>query len=272
MSPHAAVGHQPGLAFDGLAERYDDVFTCSLIGRAQRNAVWRVVSQTFQPGASVLELNCGTGEDALFLARMGVSVFACDASERMIAVANRRRETEGTRSAVRFEVLPTERILEASPLGPFDGAFSNFSGVNCVADLGEIARQLSSLVRPGARVLLCLSTRICLWETLWFLSRGEFGRAFRRWKGHTTAKLGEFDVDVQYPSVKSLCKLFSPYFVLRGWSGIGVTVPPSYLEYLAQRYPRVLQWLGAIDERICGWPVFRGIGDHVLLLFERTAS
>jgi SAM-dependent methyltransferase len=273
MSPHATVaGHQPGLAFDSLADRYDDIFTSSLIGRAQRSAVWNVVTRTFRHGDSILELNCGTGEDALFLARLGVSVFACDASERMIAVAKRRRAAEGPASSVRFEVLPTERILEASPLGPFDGVFSNFSGVNCIADIAEVARQLSALVKPGARVLLCLSTRVCLWETLWFLSHGESRTALRRWKGHTTAKLGEFDVDVHYPAVRSLRKLFSPFFVLRRWTGVGITVPPSYLEHLAQRYPGVLHRLNAIDERICGWPIFRGMGDHVLVLFERTTS
>ena len=30
--------HQAGLAFDSIAEQYDDIFTRSLIGRAQRDA------------------------------------------------------------------------------------------------------------------------------------------------------------------------------------------------------------------------------------------
>ncbi len=273
MTPHSVtVAHQTGLAFDSLAEHYDDIFTSSLIGRAQRNAVWSVAAETFRNGDSILELNCGTGEDAFFLARIGASVFACDASERMIAVAKHRRGAEAPTSPVRFEVLPTERILEAWPLGSFDGAFSNFSGLNCVADIGEVVRQLSAMVKPGAPVLLCMSTRVCLWETLWFLSRGELRKAFRRWRGHASARLGGFDVEVHYPTVGSLRKLFSPFFVLRGWTGVGIAVPPSYLEHLARRHPGILRWLSTIDERISGWPGFRGIGDHVLLRFERTAS
>lgn len=82
--------HQAGLAFDSIAEQYDDIFTRSLIGRAQRDAVWDVLRRTFRTGERILELNCGTGEDALFLSRLGVSVVACDASKRMIAVAARR--------------------------------------------------------------------------------------------------------------------------------------------------------------------------------------
>jgi ubiquinone/menaquinone biosynthesis C-methylase UbiE len=268
----SAIGHQSGLAFDRLAEHYDDIFTCSLIGRAQRDAVWSIVTQTFHRGDSILELNCGTGEDALFLSRMGVSVFACDASEQMIAVAKRRCAAEGAPSSTRFEVLPTEQIIDARSVGPFDGVFSNFSGLNCVVDIASVARQLSALVKPGAPVLLCISTRICLWETLWFLAHGEFGKAFRRWKGHANAKLGEFMVEVQYPTIGNLRKLFSPFFCLRRWTGVGLAVPPSYLEHLARRYPSVLHRLRAIDETICAWPLFRGIGDHVLLRFERTAS
>jgi hypothetical protein len=39
MLPSTALQNPAGLAFDTLAERYDDMFTNSLIGRAQRDAV-----------------------------------------------------------------------------------------------------------------------------------------------------------------------------------------------------------------------------------------
>ena len=189
-SCYDAVGHPAGLAFDSIAEKYNELFTRSLIGRAQRNAVWEVLRRTFQPGERVLELNCGTGEDALFLARMGVSVLACDASQKMISVAAQRMAADASRALVELEARPTECVGELHEAGSFDGVFSNFSGLNCVADLRDIAQQLSRLVKPGGRLLLCLSTRFCLWETLWYMGRGEPKRAFRRWKGHAAASLG----------------------------------------------------------------------------------
>lgn len=272
MTHHTtALRHPAGLAFDSLAEPYDDIFTNSLIGRAQRDAVWSVASRTFRRGDHVLELNCGTGEDALFFSRLGISVFACDASEKMIAVANRRRSLEAPMSPVRFAVLPTEEIAVARLFGPFDGVFSNFSGLNCVSDIAAVAQQLATLVRPGGPALLCFSSRLCLWESLWFLIRGEAGRSVRRWKGCATATLGGESVKVQYPTVRRLRKLFSPYFHLRSWTGIGVTVPPSYSESLALRHLGFLNSLRAVDRMISGWPLFRSIGDHLLLSFERTA-
>ena len=267
-SCYDAVGHPAGLAFDSIAEQYDELFTHSLVGRAQRNEVWEVLCHTFRPGERVLELNCGTGQDALFLARMGVLVLACDASQKMISVAAQRMATEASRAQVELEVRPTERIGELREA--FDGVFSNFSGLNCVSDLRDIARQLSRLVKPGGRLLLCLSTRFCLWETLWYLGRGEPKRAFRRWKGHAAASLGDVDLTVNYPTVREITKQFDPMFALRSCRGIGVAVPPSYLEHLARKHPGVLRKLEAVDRLIMRWPICRVAGDHMLLAFERN--
>ena len=47
MLRSTALQNPAGLAFDTLAERYDDMFTNSLIGRAQRDAVWSMAIRTF---------------------------------------------------------------------------------------------------------------------------------------------------------------------------------------------------------------------------------
>jgi hypothetical protein len=229
MTVASEVPSQTVLAFDSLAARYDDLFTRSTIGRAQRDAVWDVLIDTFEPGAHILELNCGTGEDALFLADHCVSV-----------------------------------------VEPFDGAFSNFSGLNCVADLNRTARDLANLVTMGAPVLVCLSTRFCLSEMIWYLLHGQVRKAFRRFSGTATARVGEFTVKVQYPTLRALKRMFSSHFILRSCTGIGVAVPPSYVEPVMRRYPRFLSMLSRIDKRIARLPWFRTIGDHMLVHFERV--
>ena len=40
--------------FDAIAERYDSIFTESVIGRAQRQAVWRELEPMLAPGQRVL--------------------------------------------------------------------------------------------------------------------------------------------------------------------------------------------------------------------------
>ncbi len=115
MNNLAEVENQTVQAFDSLAARYDDLFTRSMIGRAQRGAVWKVLTETFKPGDHILEINCGTGEDALFLARNGISVVACDASEQMIRTARQRMEAEAPDAPIHFEVLPTEQLFVSVP-------------------------------------------------------------------------------------------------------------------------------------------------------------
>lgn len=45
--------HSKGiLACDGIAERYDDLFARSKVGRAQREAIQEVLIDTFCPGDS----------------------------------------------------------------------------------------------------------------------------------------------------------------------------------------------------------------------------
>jgi ubiquinone/menaquinone biosynthesis C-methylase UbiE len=263
---------QAVLAFNHMANDYDDHFTRSLIGRAQRSAVWEVALQTFHQGDCILELNCGTGEDALFLTQRGISVVACDASDRMIQVARSRHRAESPNSSIEFHHLPIEQITVLQQDTLFDGAFSNFSGLNCVKNLQQTAQDLASLIRPGAPVLLCMSTRFCIWEIFWFLAHGNARKAFRRCSGHTTAKVSEFSVDVYYPTVRKLQSIFSPYFTLHACTGIGVAVPPSYVETSICRYPKILQFLRSLDKTISGLPGFRVIGDHVLLSLKRSSE
>jgi SAM-dependent methyltransferase len=270
VTPLAIAQPQAALVFDQMAEEYDDVFTESMIGRAQRGAVWNVLRETFRAGDHILELNCGTGEDALFLARNDISVTACDASEQMVRVAHRRMQKESPNAAIQFKLLPTERLGELESTSKFDGAFSNFSGLNCVVDLKQTAEDLATLLPADTHLLLCLSTRFCVWEMIWYSLQGKFHKAFRRCSGHAAARVGAFSVDVYYPSVRNLKAMFSPAFVLRSCVGVGVSVPPSYVESWIQKRPKLLNRLCAIDRIISTLPGFRVLGDHMLLHFERV--
>lgn len=259
-------------AFDRMAPSYDDSFTRSLIGTAQRNAVWDVLLRAFRPGDRVLELNCGTGEDALFLARLGMSIVACDASTKMLEVAKLRKAGTSVKASVDFRLLRNEDLEVLSGAEVFDGALSNFSGLNCVADLRPVAKALGKLVRKGGNVVVCVSTRICLWEIAWYVARANFAKAFRRVGGETIAQLDGIDVTVRYPTIREMRHAFAPWFRVRAVRAVGLFVPPSYVENWAQRHRKMLRFLEGMDRIFSAWLVFRGIGDHVLVEFVRTEA
>jgi ubiquinone/menaquinone biosynthesis C-methylase UbiE len=260
-----------GTAFNRIAQDYDQIFTDSLIGRAQRSAVWKVLTRTFRKNEKILELNCGTGEDAIFLAGSGVSVVALDASREMIARAEQRRQHSSPQIPVVFRELPTERIGELHPETQYDGAFSNFSGLNCIADLGTVAASLAGLVKREGRLVLCFSTRFCLIEILYYFALGRWRKALRRCKGYTEVTLDGVQFTVYYPTLRRICRSFAPYFRLYSCTGIGVAVPPSYLEAWARQHPRVFLLLRRLEEQLATLPILRSMGDHVLLCFEKVS-
>ena len=258
-----------GRAFDSIAEEYDQLFTNSRVGRAQRDVVWECAATLFHSGGHILELNCGTGEDAIFLAERGIEVTACDASVLMIHHARSRQPHHGA-SQIHFHVIPSERINELPSPDLFDGAFSNFSGLNCVSDLGVIARKLARRMKSGAPILLCLSTRYCVWEMLHYVFRGDSRRAFRRCGGKSQVSIGPEKFPVYYPTLRSVAKSFHPFFRFRSATGVGVVVPPSYLEDWAAENPHLLGFCKAIDRLVRGLPGIRVLGDHMLLHLERV--
>jgi ubiquinone/menaquinone biosynthesis C-methylase UbiE len=243
-------------AFDRLASQYDRLWTRSAVGHLQREAVWRHIGVLFQPGQTVLDLGCGTGEDALRLMQAGVRVRAIDASGEMVKIARKR--------GVDAEFLPIEGcgLLEES----FDAVLSNFGALNCVEDVESLRQPLARLVRPGGYMAICVMGRFCAWETAWALLRGQPAKAFRRWRKSVMSSLG---MRVFYPSRKGLEGAFRPCFTLVNWRGIGLCVPPSYVTGLPAG---VLEKLDDIDRRVAHWPLLRGLADHRLFVFVRNPS
>jgi hypothetical protein len=72
--------------------------------------------------------------------------------------------------------------------------------------------------------------------------------------------------------VRFLARAFAPEFSLKSVQGIGVAVPPSYLEPWAQRHPRLLHLCEWADSWAARWPGIRALGDHVLVRLQRTSA
>ena len=210
--------------FDAVAEHYDETFTSSIIGLAQRAAVWKELAKAYRSGDRVLEIGCGTGADACFLAERGVRVTATDASAQMIVVATRRIHASNLDTFVQLRTLRAEHISSLPATQSFDGALSNFGALNCVEDIQQLARDLARLLRPGAKVFLCWMGPYCLWEMLSYTLQGKWSKAFRRLRGEgVTATLADGAlVRVRYPSVGSLARCFAPWFRLLSTQGVEI--------------------------------------------------
>jgi hypothetical protein len=189
----------------------------------------------------------------------------------MIEVAKSRLQNEDKPIDVSFQVLPTELLGSLVNERAFDGVLSNFSGLNCVRDLRQVAHDMATLTKPNATACLVLSTRFCLWEIAYHALHARFRKAVRRWTGKTTATLNGESLTVYYPTVSQIRRAFSGHFELRRVQGIGVFVPPSYLESWVKKHQRLFGYLKRMDRLVSALPVFRVIGDHMLLTFKRKS-
>jgi SAM-dependent methyltransferase len=252
-------------AFDALAAGYDAGFTASAIGQRMRAATWRRIDANFAPGQRILELNCGTGEVAVHLARRGVRVHATDCSEAMLDVTRAKVAGAGLAGLIHTAPLAIEDLARHRG-AEFDGALSNFGGLNCVADLRAVARGLAHALRPGARAVLCIMGPVVPWEWAWFLARRQPCKAFRRLQpGGTSWR----ELAVRYPAIPSVRRAFSPHFVERRLSAVGALVPPSYAEAWAARHPRLLESLDRWERCLETFLPLPWLADHYLLELER---
>jgi len=258
------------LAFDTIADGFDDRFGGWLSVAAQRRLVRRALAEAFPIGARLLEIGGGTGEDALWLAERGREVVLTDASPAMARVAAAKLAGQAGASV---EIAPAEALeglakqLAGSRL--FDGAYSNFAALNCVSDLAGFARGLARALRPGAPALLVLFGVFCPGEMLVEGLRGRPRNMFRRLaKGDVPARLGGRTFTVRYHRSKDIARALSPWFAPVARRGVGVFVPPSAAEPWISRRPKLLGGLEALDD-VAAKPL-ASLGDHVLYSFVRT--
>ena len=240
------------LSFDQVAAQYDDLWTSTPHGIAQRQQVWRAIDGLFQRGEHVLDIGCGTGVDAAHLRDLGLDVHATDASWEMVRAARHR-------GGFRVSMMRAEDIgtLEDT----YDGAISDFGAINCVADLTAFAEGLAKVVRPGGRVAICTIGRFCLWEFLHYALRLKFTKAMRRWRGSASSTLAE---KVYYPTVAQLAAAFEA-FELQSWTGIGLLAPPSYVGLSEATISRC----ASLDRSLAHLPLLRAMADHRLLILVR---
>src|SRR5574341_1173979 len=133
--------------FDAAALTYDEIFTQRRLGSWLREMVRERLP--FQPGDHILELGCGTGEDALWLAQRGISVMATDASAGMLARARQKIAAGGQEKQVAFEVFDMNLPASVSPaIGEgYAGALANFGALNCVVDRQRLPGVLAQRLR-----------------------------------------------------------------------------------------------------------------------------
>jgi SAM-dependent methyltransferase len=257
----------PGAVFDAVAAAYDADFTHTPLGQALRRRVWAVLARYVRPGQHWLELACGTGEDAVWLARQGARVTATDGSPRMMAVAQAKAEAAGLADRIAFLQLDLAGEWPTLGTAVCDGVLSDFGGINVLGDWRPLARFLATVLRPGGVVVLVPMGPWCPWEFFWYLVHGDLRTATRRRRGQAVARIGARSFSVAYPSPRRLHRDFAPWFDHLETLSLGFWLPPTALAGPIGRHPRLLAVLERLEARTAR--LTAGWGDHYIIAFRR---
>jgi SAM-dependent methyltransferase len=243
------------LAFDRAAAGYDREFGRNPAGLLFRHVFQERLRRLFAPGARVLDLGCGTGEDALFLASHGVRVHAIDVAPGMVARTRQKADAAGHGDRIVVEERAAEDVAAAGP--GFDGAYSDFGALNCAA-LGAVGEGLARALRPGAPLLLSVMGRWPLPERV--------ARPFRTSRPlDRPPRVEGLEIPTRYLTPHEVRDAFGPAFGWRETFALGVLAPgPPYEGWIA-RHPLAFGALAGLEGVVRAWPGLRNLGDHVVL-------
>ena len=251
-------------AFSRQSTTFDAYEEKNHILKWMRRQIHKEVLHYLPSNAHLLELNCGTGIDAVFFASNGCRVHATDIAEGMLS------ETAAKIDRFHFQdMISTQKCsyteLENVSERNFDYVFSNFGGLNCIDDLSKVTTKLPPLLNPGAHVSFVLMAPVCPWEMALAL-KGNVSIGFRRLKKNgAPSHLEGVHFTSCYFSPEEAIKKFGNEFEFISLKGIASVSPPPYLDKFPEKYPKLYSRLCKWDEKVSHiWP-FNHWADHYVL-------
>jgi ubiquinone/menaquinone biosynthesis C-methylase UbiE len=257
-------------AFSRTAEKYDSFAEDHPHLTRMRNKVYSHVMRYIPRGARILELNAGTGTDAVRLAQRGYFIHATDIAPGMLNRLRDKVNTLGLQDRVTMEetsFLSLENVQSA----PFDAVFSDLGGLNCIPNLTPVIQQLPTILKASGTVTWVLMPHICLWEMA-EVFRGNFSLAFRRFaRGSVRANLEGLNFDVYYFSPQQVIGCFGDDFELLALEGLSVITPTAESKNFAKWHPRLYHALSWLDDKLSPhWPWYAW-GDFYILTMRYKA-
>lgn len=254
-------------SFDKAAGNYDDTFTQTDIGKMQRSLVYTELSKHLDTVETILEINCGTGEDAIWLARQNFHVIATDISPKMIEIAKSKRTFDN----LRFEIANINEIPSKFDRKDFDLLLSNFGGLNCLSDveLKSFFQNISTVLTEKGKLALVIMPKNTLWEQFYFLAKAQFRNVSRRKKTSVIADVDGEKVRTFYYNPKDIVNLAKADFETVTVKPVGFFVPPSYLDGFLKNKKGLLQFLNRLEKGIKNWQFLSKYADHYIIVLQK---
>lgn len=257
--------------FDIAAISYDENFTKTTIGKAQRMQVYQHLNSSIKTKIrlNILELNCGTGEDANYFNTLNHKVIATDISNKMIAVASEKFKNKD----IHFHQLDINKLDKHIFKESFDLIFSNFGGFNCLSksELQTFFLSVKNILKKQGKIVLVIMPKNTLWEKIYFSLKTDFKKATRRnTSNYIEANVDGVTVKTWYFNPKEI-KDIAGNFSIKKIKPIGLFVPPSYLQnsFLGKKW--MVSFLNKLDF-LFGFPFLAKYADHYYIELQKNTE
>jgi ubiquinone/menaquinone biosynthesis C-methylase UbiE len=255
-------------AFSRQSSAFDEIDERNSLLLWIRNRVRNEVLQYITPGASMLELNCGTGLDAVFFAQRGFKVLATDNADGMLEVLSKKITTLGLEDTLACKKCSFNNLEQLGET-QFDYVFSNFGGLNCTDNLAKVLHDIDKQLKPGGYFTLVIMPPVCPWEIA-TLFKGYFKTAFRRFKqqGARSHLEGVYFNSYYYTPSYIINNVDSNY-KLCALRGLSAAVPPPFIENFCERHPKLFSALEHLENSVWDkWPFNRWC-DHFMITMQK---
>ena len=258
-------------AFSRQSGVFDAIYSRDAIIQYKRKRVWEHVERLLPANSNILELNAGTGEDAVYFAGKRHHVHATDIAVGMQERLKEKIMQAGLNEFISTEICSFTELQKLQQRGPYDLVFSNFAGLNCTGRLDEVLKELPALLKPGGLITFVVLPKFCLWETL-LLFKGKFKTATRRFfssKGVRARVEGSY-FKCWYYNPGYITSRLKGSFKLVNIEGLCTMVPPSYMQNFAEKHPRLFKFLVKKENKIkSSWP-WKYVGDYFIMTMRRV--
>jgi len=153
--------------FSKISHHYEALDKTSSLISWMRMRVRKHLEQHLTNTSTILELNCGSGIDAVYLAKKNFKVHATDIASGMIDYVNLKIEKEQLQNKLSCEVCSFTDLNKLKKQN-YSHIFSNFGGLNCssLTELETVFNSFSNLLKPNGKITLVIMPKICIWEFL----------------------------------------------------------------------------------------------------------
>jgi ubiquinone/menaquinone biosynthesis C-methylase UbiE len=258
-------------AFDTVAHEYDTHFTKSETGILQRARVHQYLHSYFKSGIttpSILEVNAGTGEDALLLAKYCKHLTVTDISAQMMAICSNKLN----------HIAHTElKQINATDIGnlphQYDLIFSNFAGLNCLDknEMQGFILKAKEKLNPNGHLILVMLSSASWWEKFWGLISNNKKLKNRRQEQYgVETEINGVKFNTYYYSPKTLQGFTSEGFKLNRIQPVGFFIPPSFLEERVKNKKWLLKCLYLLERLFSKFKSLSNYADHYLIHLQKS--